>query len=265
MGHLADVPVKRVEMRQIRSRRYIVATAVLVTAAAATTMYAFGHRAMSQPTAPAPVQQAATDSVAATADTVRPIGKLLIIGDSMTGWMAERLNQYGAENGFEVATIVWDGSTIKKWAASPRLKKYVDDIDPDAVIVSLGMNEMFETNPESRLGAKTDTLLASLGRRPYVWVGPPSWPGHNEGKVLDEWLSARLGEGRYFRSFGLQLPRQSKSNPHPSRAGIEQWVDSLAAWLPGNSVIPLPEMQAPAKGKISRGKTFIYRRMKEGL
>ena len=34
------------------------------------------------------------------------IDKVLFIGDSMTGWMAERLNAYGQKNGFSVATII---------------------------------------------------------------------------------------------------------------------------------------------------------------
>ncbi len=63
-----------------------------------------------------------TDTVVEEADSTDSIVKnVLIIGDSMTGWMAERLNAYGQINGFDVATIVWDGSTISKWADSPNL------------------------------------------------------------------------------------------------------------------------------------------------
>ena len=46
----------------------------------------------------------------------RHVGKVLFIGDSMTGWLSERLEAYGAENGFEVTTVTWDGSTPQKWA-----------------------------------------------------------------------------------------------------------------------------------------------------
>lgn len=216
------------------------------------------------PVPPATTSAAPNDTVDTVA-TRQYISKLLILGDSMTGWMAERLNQYGRENDFEVATIVWDGSTISKWASSPKLPKLIEEIDPDAVIVSLGMNELFERRPETKLKQPVDKLLKSFGNRPFVWVGPPSWPGHDEGKTFDAWLEEEVGEGNYFRSFDIDIPRQSKSNPHPSRAGIEKWVDMIAEWIPQNSGIALPQMQKPEPGKLSRGKTFIYKRMRETL
>ena len=56
----------------------------------------------------------------------RPVAKkILFIGDSMTGWLAERLESYGKQNGFEVSTVVWDGSTIKKWGSTPRLTSII--------------------------------------------------------------------------------------------------------------------------------------------
>lgn len=193
------------------------------------------------------------------------IKKVLFIGDSMTGWMAERLNAYGRINGFEVATIVWDGSTISKWASSPALSKIISEQKPDAVIVSLGMNEMFEPRPEARLKKSVDTLVSSFGKLPFLWIGPPSWPGHSEGEVFNTWMEKELGQRKYFRSFDLDLSRQSKTNPHPSRAGIEQWVDRIAEWIPLNSDLKFPSLIQPEKGKVSRGETFIYKRMKENL
>ena len=61
------------------------------------------------------------------------INKVLFIGDSMTGWMAERLNAYGDINGFEVATVIWDGSTIQKWAKSSKLPDIIEETAPDAI------------------------------------------------------------------------------------------------------------------------------------
>ncbi len=91
------------------------------------------------------------------------IKKVLFIGDSMTGWMAERLNAYGRANGFEVATVVWDGSTIRKWADSPRLSSLIRQQDPDAVFVSLGMNELLEKNPRTRLESSMTKLKKAFG------------------------------------------------------------------------------------------------------
>lgn len=198
-------------------------------------------------------------------ETKKPIEKVLFIGDSMTGWMAERFNAYADKNDFEVATVVWDGSTISKWANSPNLKKIIEEQKPDAIIVSLGMNELFERNPQRQLQESVNKLKDTFGDIPYLWVGPPSWPGHSEGETLNKWLQSELGEKKFFRSFDLSIPRQSNSNPHPSRAGIEKWIDSVAEWIPENSDLYFKSMEAPASGKFSRSKTFIYKRMKETL
>ncbi len=193
-----------------------------------------------------------------------PVKKVLFIGDSMTGWMAERLNAYGDENDFEVATIVWDGSTLSKWAKTPNLKEVIEEQAPDAIIVSLGMNEMFESKPD-RFKGELDTIVSAFGETPFLWIGPPSWPGHSQGQIFNDWLAENLGEGNYFSSLNLDLPRQSKSNPHPTRHGIEEWIDQVVEWMPENSHINLPVVNLPEDGKMTRGKTFIYKRMTEKL
>lgn len=194
-----------------------------------------------------------------------PVKKILFLGDSMTGWMAERLNAYGDLNGFEVATIVWDGSTLSKWGNTKNLKKIIDEQNPDAIMVSLGMNEMFESRPEARYKSTLATITSAFGDRPFLWVGPPKWPGHSEGEIFSNWIAENLGQRNYFRSLDLNLPRQSNSNPHPTKAGIEEWIDKIVEWMPENSDINLPGVEKPAKGKMTRGKTFIYKRMKESL
>ena len=119
----------------------------------------------------------------------RPVArKILFLGDSMTGWLSERLNAYGKENGFEVATVVWDGSTIKKWGSSPRLTSMITRQDPDAIFISLGMNELFEANPDSQLRSRLEAIVGAAGDIPVIWIGPPSWPGHNKGETLNKWL-----------------------------------------------------------------------------
>lgn len=196
----------------------------------------------------------------------RPVAKkILFIGDSMTGWLAERLGAYGKQNGFEVATVVWDGSTIKKWGSAPRLTSIVHDQKPDAIFVSLGMNELFEQNPGARLQSSMDAIKGVAGNIPIIWVGPPTWPGHNKGEVMNKWLADQLGKGHYYRSFDLTLPRQSKSNPHPTREGMIKWMDSVVEWIEEEGAVALPAYHKPTGEQMSRGKTFIYKRMKENL
>lgn len=196
----------------------------------------------------------------------QPIRKVLFIGDSMTGWMAERLNSYGEANGFEVATIVWDGSTIKKWGAQTNLKQIIDKQNPDAVFISLGLNELFIPNPESALSSSTDKILSAIGNRPMLWIGPPSWIGQqNKGHKLDSWLAGKLGPGKYFSSLEMDLPRQGKNNQHPTRDGIIKWMDEVVKWIPENSNLNFKSLDNPGAKAMSRGKIFIYKRMKETL
>ncbi len=153
-----------------------------------------------------------TDSIEAT-DSAN-VRKILFLGDSMTGWMAERLNAYGAINDFEVATIVWDGSTIAKWANSPRLKEIISQQKPDAIIVSLGMNEMLERNPQRRLEKPVDKLLAEFGDMPLLWIGPPSWPWQRT--PTNSTTGCNRPSGRRGISTATTLKSDDKANQTPT-------------------------------------------------
>ncbi|MCM1152520.1 MAG: SGNH/GDSL hydrolase family protein [Muribaculum sp.] len=202
---------------------------------------------------------------AQAAEVESPIKKVLFFGDSMTGWMAERLNAFGQKDGFTVATVIWDGSTIKKWANSGKLSTIIREQDPDVVFISLGLNELFERNPEASLGASLSKIKTALGNTPYLWIGPPSWPGKSKGEKLNEWLEKSLGKSHYFNSSELQLSRQSKTNPHPSKAGICKWIDTVMEWIPSHTDLDFTSVAPPAPNAMSRGKVFIYKRMKESL
>lgn len=200
------------------------------------------------------------------AATRKPIKKVLFIGDSMTGWLSERLNAYGELNGFDVSTIVWDGSTISKWGDTAKLKAIIDKEQPDAIFMSLGMNELFERNPQANLSTDVDNILKAFGDTPYLWVGPPSWPGKSGGETLNKWLENKLGSDHYFNSSSLNLSRQSKMNPHPTRDGMVKWMDTIIEWLPtSESNIKFESLSKPGSSAMSRGKTFIYKKMKETL
>lgn len=198
----------------------------------------------------------------------KPVAKkLFFFGDSMTGWMAERLQAYGEKNGFEVATLIWDGATIKKYGRdSEKLKRYIASANPDAVIVSLGMNELGVRNPESELGASFSKISNAVGNHPVIWVGPCSWPGKPQwGPTLDSWLKTKLGSGHYYSGLALNPPRQSKTNPHPTRQGIDSWMDGFVDWLEeGNGAISLPGYASPTKAFV-RPKNYTYRKMNASL
>lgn len=192
------------------------------------------------------------------------IKKVLFIGDSMTGWLAERLGAYGAENGFEVSTIVWDGSTIRKWGGSTKLKSIIDRENPDAVFISLGLNELLESNP-ARLKTPLDNIIKAVGKRRLVWIGPPSWPGKGKGEKLTGMLANTLGANRFFNSSDLTIKRQSKTNPHPTRQATVGWGDRIVTWLKNNKSLKFQSLNKPVKRSMVRGKSFRYLRMRDKL
>ncbi len=193
--------------------------------------------------------------------------KIMFFGDSTTGWLAERLQAYGEKNGFEVATVVWDGATMNKYAKNAtKLKQYITAAKPDAVFVSLGMNDMGVTNPEARLNDSLQKIKGAIGNIPIIWVGPASWPAHPTwGPSLDKWMPTKLGAGHYYSSLSLSLPRQSKTNPHPTRIGANKWIDSVVKWIKdGHAAINLPGYNMPDKA-TARPKSYTYKRMREAL
>ena len=194
-----------------------------------------------------------------------PVKKVLFIGDSMTGWMAERLEAYGIENGFEVTTVLWDGSTIAKWASDNRVARQIAKYKPDAVFISLGMNELLEKSPEKRLSGYVASIKKQLGDIPYIWIGPPSWPGKGNGEILNDWLATALPQGRFYCSTSLNLARQSKTNPHPTKDAIQNWMDKVAEYIDSNNLINFTSLRKPSGVQMKRGKVFIYKRMKETL
>lgn len=193
-------------------------------------------------------------------------GRVLFIGDSMTGFLANRMSAYGEANGFQVDVVIWDGATVQKYANSPSLPSIINSHHPDMVIVSLGLNNLGESNPEARLGASVDKIIKAVGNRQLIWIGPPSWPGKgNMGTNLDSWFAKKLGSNRYFSTFDLQLPRQSRTNPHPTQAGCSTVIDKLADWIEARPSVEINLDHTPADGKTARPKAMTYKRMKQTL
>lgn len=141
--------------------------------------------------------QAAVFLVSSAPDSRKPVKKVLFIGDSMTGWLSERLNAYGEQNGFEVSTVVWDGSTISKWGNSPKLASMVEEDDPDAVFISLGMNELFEAQPDRKLKSAVEGILSAVGTRPILWVGPLHGPDMTRVRCLTTGLRMNSERGLF--------------------------------------------------------------------
>lgn len=75
---------------------------------------------------------------------------LFIFGDSMTFNLALRLAQYARQNGHVIHSVNWDSSNTKIWAEHDTLRYYINKYRPTQIFISLGSNEMYFRNPETR-------------------------------------------------------------------------------------------------------------------
>lgn len=155
------------------------------------------------------------------------VRKVLIFGDSMTILVANRLAAYGEENGYEVESVTWDGSSTVSWSSCDTLDNYISRVRPDFIFVTLGSNELFLKNFDSRR-PYVEKLVEKMGDIPFVWIGPPNW---KEDVGFTAMMRKALPKGTYYDSNGLDLPRGA-DHIHPTPKGGVIWTDSIMAWMP---------------------------------
>jgi lysophospholipase L1-like esterase len=107
--------------------------------------------------------------------------------------------------------------------------RLVADVQPDLVIISLGANEMSNTDPPAHARA-VRRIVEAVGGRPCVWVSPPTW-GPDTG-ILDV-IRENSAPCRYFDSddvIKVPIPRQ-RDHVHPNIQGGAIWADGFWQWL----------------------------------
>ena len=177
---------------------------------------------------------------------------IFIFGDSMTFNLALRLAQYARQNGHTIHTVNWDSSNTKIWAESDTLRYFMDLYHPTQVFISLGSNEMYFKNPESR-SSYVSKILEVIDTVPYVWIGPPSW---KEESKIDEMLEKMCKKGSFFRSTGMKFERK-KDKIHPTRKSSALWVDSIMRWIPSSSHPYLVEAPPDSIKKSNPNVVFL--------
>ncbi len=188
-------------------------------------------------------ETAKTDSVAKS---------ILIFGDSMTFNLALRLAQYAKQNGHSIHTVNWDSSNTKIWADCDTLTHFIKKYDADYIFVSLGSNELYFKNPESRL-PYIKKILTMIGDLPYVWIGPPNLEKNSE---LNNLLERTCRPGSFFRTDGMELARK-KDHIHPTREASAIWVDSIMRWMPRSSHPILVDFPSDSIGKVNANVVFL--------
>lgn len=177
---------------------------------------------------------------------------IFIFGDSMTFNLALRFAQYARQNGHTIHSVNWDSSNTKIWAEHDTLAYYINKFEPTQIFISLGSNEMYFKNPESR-APYVKKILEVIDTIPYVWIGPPNW---QEDTGINDMLQRLCKRGSFFRSEGMEFKRK-KDKIHPTRASSALWVDSIMRWLPNSAHPFVADTPSDSIGKVNPNVVFL--------
>ena len=168
------------------------------------------------------------DSISQQSVEVDTCGKrILFFGDSMIEGLAMRFADYADENGHQLYSVCWYGSSTLGWASNlDTLQSFLNWSQADYVVVSLGGNELRVKDLEAR-SQNIRKIQDALQDRPTVWIAPPSWI---KNPTITGVIRETVGEKRYFDSTRLKFNRGS-DNMHPTFGSASRWMDSIAVWL----------------------------------
>jgi hypothetical protein len=158
----------------------------------------------------------------------RPL-RILVVGDSLVGWIPKALDEALAGRPAEVIDA-WKGSSglarpdFYDWPAE--LARLVDEHDPDIVVVGFGGND-------------TQSLVSDDG---VLQRGDPAWEveyGRRVGQVLD----AAEGPGRTLWWIGL--PLSQRDNVEALRPVITRAIDEELSTRPWARFVDAAEVLSP--------------------
>lgn len=181
--------------------------------------------------------------------------RILFFGDSMIEGLSMRFADYARENGHQLFTVCWYGSTTTGWAHNlDTLQSFLRWSEADYVVVSLGGNELKVKDLDNR-AENIRIIQRALGSRPTIWVAPPSWV---KNPTITGVIRGEVGDRRYFDSTRLTYTRGS-DKMHPTFGSASRWMDSIAVWMSSPQTahpikMDFPKATTPRKWK----KKFMF-------
>lgn len=168
-------------------------------------------------------------------DTTRK--NILFIGDSMLERLSPRIAAYAEENGHQMNTVIWYGSSTEVWATSGRAKECIQKYRPDYIIISLGGNELFVNDIIARRTKYVRQIVAEFADIPYVWIGPPNW---KKDTGINKMIQSVVPKGNFYLSYTPdQHYERAKDGAHPTPASAAKWADRICKWIVEESNNPI--------------------------
>jgi len=169
--------------------------------------------------------------------------RILMVGDSMSGFLRLRLNDYCSKNGHLMYSVIWNSGNTVWFSDTDTLDHFINKFQPTYIIMVLGGNELFLPKPEYRQ-KNIEKILSKIGNIPYIWVGPPNW---DEDTGINNVILRMVGRKRFFPSLNLEYQRMP-DGAHPNRESAYNWMDSIAVFLMTKAKHPImmdfPELHA---------------------
>lgn len=178
---------------------------------------------------------------------------ILFFGDSMLDGLYPRLAAYATENGHTLYAVIWYSSQTEVWGKSDKLQKYIRDLKPDYIFISLGANELFVKDIAEKREKYVRKIISDIGDIPYVWIGPPNW---KPDTGINNLIARLAGPEHFFLTDGMQFKRM-KDGSHPTHDEAIRWMDSVVRWMPAHSAHPI-KMNIPKKKKGRAKRVFVH-------
>ena len=162
--------------------------------------------------------------------------RFLFVGDSMVEPIAHFFWNYAVENGHELYTVTWYGSSSYSWGLTKTLDHYIEECKPTFVILCMGSNEL-TIKDMNTVTKNVNSILEKIGDLPFVWIGPPSYTKDNPNAVkrwidngYNDQIMSLVGGDRFFDSRDMVMDR-ARDGLHPTMKSAVVWMDQLAEWM----------------------------------
>ncbi len=193
------------------------------------------------PTAPL----TASATVPAPLDTAKK--NILFIGDSMLERLSPRIAAYAQENGHQMNTVIWYGSSTEVWAKSGRVRQCVQKYRPDYILICLGGNELFVNDIINRRAKYVRQILSEFAHIPFIWIGPPNW---KTDTGINKMIQSIVPNGCFYLSYTPdQHYDRAADGAHPTVASAAKWADRICKWIMEHSAHPIM-LNVPSKERV---------------
>ena len=172
-----------------------------------------------------PASTASSALAAPPKDAPKVYKRVLHTGDSMVGGgFARALRPKVEAEGAKYFRDVWESGSLRMFSRSDRIPKLIKDLRPDLVILSLGANDVLESQKPEIMGPFVEKIAKMTVGVDCWWLGPPIWKP--EYKAFVDVLRAHVAPCKFFDASDIVMQRK-KDGIHPDEKGGETWADAF--------------------------------------